>query len=77
MTAGTPVGPGGPVGSATDAAPAGGTIQPLRAGPAPRDDGPSPDELVERVLRRLGREVAVAAERRGLRAGERPGELGR
>jgi hypothetical protein len=75
------VGPGGPARSGTDASPAGGAIQPLRAGPtgpARRDDdGPSPDEVVERVLRRLGREVAVAAERRGLRGGERPGELGR
>ena len=34
-------------------------------------------QLTERVLRRLGREVSVAAERRGLRSGERVGELGR
>jgi hypothetical protein len=50
---------------------------PVGAPAGAAQDTPSADELVERVLRRLGREVTVAAERRGLRSGERAGELGR
>jgi hypothetical protein len=49
---------------AEPAAPAAGAILDTAS------DTASADELVERVLRRLGREVAVAAERRGLRSGE-------
>lgn len=69
-------------GSASEAAAGGGVVQRLAAGPdaapaASQQNTPSVDELVERVLRRLGREVTVAAERRGLRNGERAGELGR
>jgi len=57
----------------------GGPVQRLATG-ATASAAPSPpavDEVVEQVLRRLGREFAVSAERRGLRGGERPGELGR
>jgi hypothetical protein len=61
---------------------AGGAVQRLTVPGVGRpagagQDGPSTDQLVERVLRRLDREVTVAAERRGLRSGERAGELGR
>jgi len=48
----------------------GAVAQPLRTAGAPRPEdaaarGASPDELVEQVLRRLDRELTVAAERRG------------
>lgn len=58
----------------------GGVVQPLRAAATePRSEvaGPAVDDVVDQVLRRLGREFAVSAERRGLRGGERGGELGR
>ena len=53
----------------------GGVTQPLRSGGAPRLEDPtaggvSPDELVDEVLRRLDRELTVAAERRGRGGGE-------
>jgi hypothetical protein len=66
-----------------DAAPAtatsGAVVQRLAAGPPARPDAGAPDldDVVERVLRRLGRQFAVAAERRGLRGGQPGGELGR
>jgi hypothetical protein len=52
------------------AAASGAVAQPLRKEGAPRPEDPaapgaSPDELVEQVLRRLDRELTVAAERRG------------
>jgi hypothetical protein len=44
-------------------------------GPAPDAEPLAQEDLVEQVLRRLDREVAVAVERRGLRPGERRGGL--
>ena len=57
---------------------AGAPVQRLAAPDPPAAAAPpAVDEVVDQVLRRLGREFAVSAERRGLRSGERPGELGR
>ncbi|MGZ4643244.1 MAG: hypothetical protein ACXVX8_14080 [Blastococcus sp.] len=74
--------PGGP---APEAAPpggpatGGGVVQRLSAAapPSPGPGVPDVDDVVERVLRRLGRQFAVSAERRGLRGGQPGGELGR
>ena len=59
--------------------PAAAPVQRLAAGtPAPPRDRPlSPDDLVETVLQRLGRELAVSAERRGMRPGDPDGGFGR
>jgi hypothetical protein len=78
--AGEPPAGGPPAATPPARAASGGAVQPLRAAatePVSEAARSTVDDVVEQVLRRLGREFAVSAERRGLRGGERGGELGR
>lgn len=69
---GSPPLPAGPAPAQSVPSPASAPVQPLRTGPATGNGAsagrsPSSEELVEQVLRRLDREITVAAERRGRR----------